>query len=147
RRYTVGVWIGNFSGEPMQDVTGISGAAPAWLEILSALDAESPAPAPPAPPGVVEASVTFPRAIEPARREWFVTGTEPETDPARELAERPRILSPASGSIIARDPDIPQGRQRIVFEAASAKHELGWRLDGRALGPASRPSFWDPQAG
>jgi len=28
RRYTVGVWVGNFSGAPMKDVSGISGAAP-----------------------------------------------------------------------------------------------------------------------
>ena len=32
RRYTVGVWVGNFSGEPMQDVIGITGAAPVWLD-------------------------------------------------------------------------------------------------------------------
>jgi penicillin-binding protein 1C len=29
-RYTVGVWVGNASGEPMHDVSGISGAAPVW---------------------------------------------------------------------------------------------------------------------
>ena len=27
-RYTVGVWVGNASGEAMHDVSGISGAAP-----------------------------------------------------------------------------------------------------------------------
>lgn len=32
RRYTVGVWVGTFSGEPMQDVSGITGAAPVWLD-------------------------------------------------------------------------------------------------------------------
>lgn len=31
--YTVGVWIGNFSGEPMRDVTGITGAAPCGLRL------------------------------------------------------------------------------------------------------------------
>ena len=25
RRYTVGVWVGNFSGEPMRNVSGITG--------------------------------------------------------------------------------------------------------------------------
>ncbi len=29
-RYTVGVWVGNASGEPMHDVSGVSGAAPVW---------------------------------------------------------------------------------------------------------------------
>jgi len=27
-RYTVGVWVGNFSGAPMRDVSGVTGAAP-----------------------------------------------------------------------------------------------------------------------
>ncbi len=30
-RYTVGVWVGNFDGEPMRNVSGVSGAAPVWL--------------------------------------------------------------------------------------------------------------------
>src|SRR5262249_39694203 len=30
RRYTVGVWVGNFSGAPMRDVSGVTGAAPVW---------------------------------------------------------------------------------------------------------------------
>ncbi|MDD3845824.1 MAG: penicillin-binding protein 1C, partial [Syntrophorhabdaceae bacterium] len=34
RRYTVGVWVGNFSGEPMRNVSGMSGAAPIWLEVM-----------------------------------------------------------------------------------------------------------------
>ena len=30
-KFTVGVWVGNSSGAPMRDVTGITGAAPTWL--------------------------------------------------------------------------------------------------------------------
>ena len=33
--YTVGVWAGNFSGDPMWNVSGITGAAPAWIEIMN----------------------------------------------------------------------------------------------------------------
>jgi len=35
---TVGVWIGNFSGEPMHTVSGISGAGPLLNDILNFLD-------------------------------------------------------------------------------------------------------------
>ena len=35
RKYTVGVWVGNFSGEPMWNVSGISGAAPVWVEMMN----------------------------------------------------------------------------------------------------------------
>ena len=46
RDYTVGVWVGNFEGDAMHDVSGVTGAAPVWREIMGALHATSvPAPA------------------------------------------------------------------------------------------------------
>jgi penicillin-binding protein 1C len=35
--YTVAVWVGNFEGDSMHDVSGVTGAAPAWQEIMLAL--------------------------------------------------------------------------------------------------------------
>lgn len=32
--YTVATWVGNFSGEPMRQISGVSGAAPLWQQIL-----------------------------------------------------------------------------------------------------------------
>jgi len=32
--YTVGVWVGNFNGEPMRSVSGVTGAAPLWNRIM-----------------------------------------------------------------------------------------------------------------
>src|SRR5205823_4265019 len=40
RDYTVGVWTGNFSGESMWNVSGITGAAPVWVEIMNWLHAD-----------------------------------------------------------------------------------------------------------
>lgn len=37
-RYTVGVWVGNFSGAEMHSVSGISGAAPIFRDIIIALE-------------------------------------------------------------------------------------------------------------
>lgn len=34
RDYTVATWVGNFSGEPMRQISGVSGAAPLWQRIL-----------------------------------------------------------------------------------------------------------------
>ena len=36
-RYTVGVWVGNASGAPMQAVSGVTGAAPVWRTVMDAL--------------------------------------------------------------------------------------------------------------
>ena len=75
-RYTVGVWVGNFSGAPMRDVSGVSGAAPIWAELMHALHASIRSDAPPAPSGLVREQLAYEPAIEPPRAEWFMAGTE-----------------------------------------------------------------------
>jgi penicillin-binding protein 1C len=146
RRYTVGVWVGNFSGEPMHNVSGIAGAAPVWLDVMTWLHRASPSPPPTRPTGVVEAAVRFPGDVEPARTELFLAGTEPAvTTPA--LAGTPaRILVPVSGTVIAIDPDIPPSRQRVAF-AARAGAGLRWVLDATDLGAADRHVLWQPVPG
>jgi penicillin-binding protein 1C len=144
-RYTVGVWVGNASGAPMHDVSGIVGAAPVWLEVMSFLHRATPSAAPSAPAGLVAASVDFPDALEPTRREWFASGTEPGT---RALAiGEPRIVAPVTGTIVALDPDIPADRQRVPLEVTGASLGLRWRLDDTDLGPARGLTLWEPEPG
>lgn len=43
-RWVVGVWVGNFDGRPMGDVSGITGAGPIWARVMdrvTELDAEA----------------------------------------------------------------------------------------------------------
>ena len=75
-RYTVGVWVGNFDGSPMHDVSGVSGAAPVWIELVDYLHRRSISPPPQKPQSVVARRIEFERDIEPAREEFFVAGTE-----------------------------------------------------------------------
>src|SRR5437016_5731719 len=77
RRYTVGVWVGNFSGEPMRNVSGVTGAAPVWIDVMTALHRGTPSVPPSPPPGVLTARVSFAGDVEPPRRDWFLRGTEP----------------------------------------------------------------------
>lgn len=146
-RFTVGVWIGNFSGEPMHDVSGISGAAPIWLEMTEALEriaGGSPEPSP--PPGVVQKTIDFPPTTEPERAEWFLEGTEPPT--ARTvLATNQHIAAPADGTTLAIDPDIPWKHQRLAFEAQNAAPTTHWMLDHTDLGAATGPILWAPHPG
>ena len=148
RRYTVGVWVGNFSGEPMHDVTGVSGAAPAWLDILSTLEAQSGGASaePRVPPGVVPRVIRFPSGVEPARREWFLEGTEPSGETPPKMVRGARIVAPATGSVLAEDPDIPPSRQRVAFESLGAGSAF-WKLDGREIGPAEGTFLWKPRSG
>jgi penicillin-binding protein 1C len=146
-RYTVGVWVGNFSGEPMQDVSGVTGAAPVWLEVMSWLHRSGASRALMPPTGLVARTVSFPPGIEPARVEWFLEGTEPQTAGQGLAASHPRILAPVSGTTVALDPDIPRSRQRIIFESNGATPLLRWVLDGTDLGPAPDLVAWDLQPG
>ncbi|MGH8674705.1 MAG: penicillin-binding protein 1C, partial [Burkholderiales bacterium] len=146
-RYTVGVWVGNFSGEPMHDVSGVSGAAPVWREIMDFLhDGEIPQP-PAAPAGLVRREIAYESAIEPSREEWFLAGTEAAQIVAVGAAPgRPRILTPANGAVLALDPDIPRALQRVAVEVAGVRS--GARLlIGAANLAADAPQLWRPAPG
>lgn len=45
REVTVAVWVGNFDGSPMRDVSGITGAGPIFREVMEAAARSRPAPA------------------------------------------------------------------------------------------------------
>ncbi len=156
RRYTVAVWVGNASGSPMHDVSGITGAAPVWREIMDWLhrgDPEQGRPPvasqpPPAPAGVVRLPIRFEPAREPPRDEWFITGTEQPVIRAAGGEALARIAYPADSSILALDPDIPPGRQRLPLRLSSpAAAGWRWQLDGKPLARADAPAHWLPQPG
>jgi|688.fasta_scaffold120446_2 penicillin-binding protein 1C len=159
RRYTVAVWVGNASGAAMHDVSGISGAAPVWREVMDWLQrgddagrgkVRSVAPSPPA--GVIARTVRFEPVAggnaEPSRREWFLAGTERSVVRAAQAKSLARIGYPAAGTVIALDPDIPPGRQRLPLQLTT-RGEAGWQwhMDGKPIGRADRPGRWLPQPG
>ena len=143
RRFTVGVWIGNAEGDPMRNVSGTSGAAPVWRDVVMALESGRPdRPAFP-PPSVEQRRIAFADAREAPRREWFVRGTAQTLIAAAPPASRrPRITNPAAGSVYALDPDVPVDRQRLVIAVSgdAARHRVV--LDARDLGAAdARPQI------
>ncbi len=147
RHYTVGVWVGNFSGQPMHNVSGITGAAPVWLEVMTWLHRALPSTPPGPPRGVVARRVEFPRGLEPARTEWFLAGTEPASSMEALAAPRPKIVAPVAGTIVALDPDIPPSQQRLVFTARGGNARLRWLLNGAAVGLAGDHVLWRPVRG
>ena len=146
QRYTVGVWVGNFEGDAMREVSGVSGAAPAWAAIMNGLLAREIA-ARPRPPGrLIGTAVRFEPAIEPERDEWFIAGTETSRVLAGEEHHRAHIESPPDGVIIALDPDIPLNNQKVWFSARGVKQDR-FHLDERDLGPADQSLGWLPEPG
>jgi penicillin-binding protein 1C len=153
QRYTVGVWVGNASGEPMWDVSGTTGAAPIWAAVMGFLHQQQRSQAPRTPAGVVQVAVQFADAgqttAEAPRQEWFIDGTQqihfarPSAQAQAQLAAR--ITAPTQGTIIALDPDIPPTRQRVAFQA-SGPSTLRWVMDGKPLGKGTRVQ-WLPWPG
>ena len=99
----------------------------------------------------MQSRIKFGHQLEAARNEWFIQGTEQAlfaTDSGAAYAGResatgpkglkhlpratagpPRITAPASGTILALDPDIPPKNQRLTFSAEG--QSLRWRMDGK----------------
>ena len=140
-QFTVAVWVGNLEGDSMKAVSGTSGAAPVWRDVMIALNRGRASAPLSRPTGLEARQVTFANAIEPPRTDWFLTGTaQSQQAAAPAVARRPRIVNPVSGSVFALDPDIPIDRQRmgIAVTGAVAGHRLV--LDRRDLGDAdARP--------
>lgn len=147
-RYTVGVWVGNFEGDAMRQVSGITGAAPVWREVMDFLPAAGEASPPNPPSGVVRKKIRFEPAIEPGREEWFIEGTEQEVVRVSRTGEMTaRISEPTDGTVIAIDPEIPFGRQAILFQARGDVTGLRWLLNGKTLAKSAAPLFWPPKPG
>jgi penicillin-binding protein 1C len=140
-RYTVGVWVGNLEGDPMRAVSGTSGAAPVWRDLMLALHAQRPGKPPPRPAGIEERAIVFADGIEQPRREYFLAGTaQSRFAAAPPTSRRPRITSPVSGSVYALDPDIPIERQRMSIAVTGEVTGGRLLLDGKDIGAAdSRP--------
>ena len=147
KRYTVGVWVGNASGEPMWDVSGLTGAAPVWRTVMDELQRRArslPAPPQVLPASVLQTAVSFDRQLEPPRQEWFLEGTQQSHIQLASLSGSARslITAPADRTIIALDPDIPPRSQRLTLKAApGVPAQWSWRLNDQRIGPA-KPMLW-----
>ena len=146
RHYTVGVWVGNFSGEPMWNVLGITGAAPIWVEIMNWLP-RNQSSRPPSPPETLVSRKTDLPDLGHSREEWYLPGTESEVALAASVGVPARIISPTDGEVMAWDPDIPTDQQKVVLESRPRSNQLRWELDGAELSGAEAIQFWTPQPG
>jgi len=132
-RYTVGVWVGNFSGAPMWDVSGVTGAAPIWRDVVEHLHELTASRAPTPPPGVQRQNVTFKPAFEAPRSEWVIADTAQPAELTMQLVgARAQLIAPPDAAVIAPDPDIPERRQSLLLQANSATRSC-LRLDDKPV--------------
>ncbi len=154
REYTVATWVGNFSGSPMQRVSGVTGAAPLWNHIIRRLAERAP-PAPFVPPsGYLRRPMCATTGRRPTRPCESVVS---ELIDARDVAawnRPPAALDRRYDAWLAAQPPDPGEPLRIVaphdrdaFVAASGARiaviargavHASWTLNGRPVGRGSR---------
>ncbi len=145
-RYTVGVWVGNFDGSPMWDVSGLTGASPVWAELMQRLHHTLASLPPVAPAGIEQADIRTLAERAPLTREWFIRGTAPRQSIAHSTPhERPRIVYPGRDSILVMDPDIPAANERVFFATRPSSSAVRWRLNGIVL--SATQARWTPRPG
>jgi len=128
-RYTVGVWVGNFNGTPMKDVSGVSGAAPLWRKIMDKLHEGRTSKIPDA-----IASIRLPDLPRAETR-------------ASKQSDLTHILYPSDKTVLAYDPEIPTARQKVLFRADGPRAKNEWFLNGKQVAKLSDTFFWPVERG
>ena len=126
-RYTVGVWVGNFNGSPMHDVSGVSGAAPLWARIMAMLHEHVPS--------------------VPLKGLAKLELPEISPDEGRSPGVIQKILYPVNEAIFAYDPEIPDSRQKILFRSQTPKSGDRWFLNGEQVSGVDAPYLWGVKRG
>ncbi len=146
-RYTVGVWVGNFSGASMWNVSGVSGAAPVWLEIMNYLHQSSPSIGPGVPEKIAVQSVKIDdRGVSVTKREYFIAGTETDAVRPATTDVNPKITYPAPHMVIAIDPDIPPDLQKVYFKTSTTDPLFRLKIDESTIESAA-DGAWKPSPG
>lgn len=117
-KYTVGVWVGNFGGEPMWNVSGISGAAPIWRSLMLALH-----------PGYKSSPAHYVPAAEPLKTKTLS-----------------RIRYPVADMIIGFDSNIPTRSQKLPIEIENPQKGQKLFLNNQPL-KVSETTLWPVRRG
>src|SRR5690606_38056819 len=128
-------------GQSMRDVSGVTGAGPIWQEIMMYLHQTHDSPHPTPAAGVVAQRVSFANALEPTRVDYFLEGMAMRhvglAKQATAAAAVARIVEPVSDTVIALDPDIPSGHQRLLLKAVGlddrGRQKVTWRIKGTTI--------------
>jgi penicillin-binding protein 1C len=169
RDYTVAVWVGNFDGRPMRDISGVTGAGPLWSRIMLHLHEAKEPRAFERPRGYVRRPICATTGLRPGPScdavvdEWLDAGDLRDYATARPhelgreydtwLVAQPererlatRVLFPRDGDLFVDEPGAPNQQLRIEIAGAP---ERGMRVSvgGRDVSNDGSGFFWPLRVG
>ena len=171
--YTVATWVGNFNGEPMRQVSGVTGAAPLWNRIMLHLHEHQTPANFPSPEGMVKLPICAITGLKPTPictsvvQEYFSVkdkiayqkSTDFHLSPVYDqwLAKQPqlhfnpdnfRIISPRNGDLFLLYPG-GDGQQKLEFKASGTLNQsVDWWLNDKHLSTqSSNGIFWHLRPG
>lgn len=134
-RFTVAVWTGNFDNTPMQEVSGVTGAAPIWRDIFLHLHEHQRPEWFEEPGGIVHARID-PRngrlltarspAVRLSREDLFMKGCQPPAAGSLDYDGRGRALLPSEFDRWVRSAENRFGD--LVVCRSSAEPEVRWTI-------------------
>lgn len=138
--YTVGVWVGNFDGTPMRNISGVDGAGPILADVVAELDHRMGTSSPEPPVGIRH------RVIEPltgrcvpegrrGREELFLAGTEPRMERPEDRDRDGRVVLGPEYADWWRTPDQRLRGRAVLGNAAVTE---GFRI----LHPLPETVYW-----
>jgi len=113
-QYTVGVWVGNFNGDSMWNVSGMTGAAPTWRNIMLSL----------------HSNPDNPQLVYEKPAELLLTKTIS------------RIRYPAPDMFVAQDPDVPSDLQKLPIEIENPQSDHKIFLNNKFWSKAKAVVLW-----
>ncbi|UCG31415.1 MAG: penicillin-binding protein 1C [candidate division WOR-3 bacterium] len=174
--YVVGIWVGNFSGAPMQGISGITGAAPLFRDVMIELHRDKYPTLFRRPITLEERQICL-RTGMLARavcsnhiEEIFLPGTCPvdscygqeldmgavaihcrESTGNREEEKDLTILNPGNGDIFRIDPQVSSQSQiiKLRIRAVNSIESVKLLMDGKVIGVEQYPFefLWQPIRG
>ncbi len=114
----VGAWVGNTENTPMKSLSGLSGAAPIWNQVMQEFHRDKPVEWYNRPNTVVRERICAPSGQLPSSNcqatkvEWFVEGTQPVQE---DTVWQPFVLDRTTGDL-ARPATPPENRETKYFQ-------------------------------
>ncbi len=127
-----GVWVGNADGTPMDDVTGVRGAAPIWQRFMTAALEGQPALEWPQPATVVVQEIDALSGLLPSpftpetREEFFLAGTVPVQ---RDMVHQPFAIHVPTGLLATPDTPPDETEEQVFVVLPTEAEEWQRTLD------------------